>query len=98
MKDNFVKCQRDYLEAIAGFPNIGNQLICWFCTVKKPTLMPIHEYMHCQVQLFSYLEKGLLHHTMELPTAQERAEQIFFGQPKMHQMKYAESIKLCHLT
>ncbi len=28
---------------------------------------------------------------MELPTAQERAEQIFLGQPKMHQMKYAET-------
>ena len=30
---------------------------------------------------------------MELPTAQERAEQIFLGQPKMHQMKYAETHK-----
>ena len=27
---------------------------------------------------------------MELPTVQERAEQIFLGQPKPHQMKYAE--------
>jgi hypothetical protein len=55
--------------------------------------MPIHEYMHHQVQLFSYLKKGLLHCAMELPTAQERAEQIFLGQPKMHQMKYAEMHK-----
>ncbi len=31
-KANFDKCIRDYLEAIAGFPNIGNQLICWLCT------------------------------------------------------------------
>jgi hypothetical protein len=23
------KCIRDYLEAVAGFPNIGGQLICW---------------------------------------------------------------------
>ena len=30
---------------------------------------------------------------MELPTAQERAEQIFLGQPKMYQMKYAETHK-----
>ncbi len=27
MRANFDKCIRDYLEAIAGFPNIGNQLI-----------------------------------------------------------------------
>ncbi len=27
-KANFDECIRDYLEAIAGFPNIGNQLIC----------------------------------------------------------------------
>ncbi len=45
MKDNFDKCIRDYLEAIAGFPNIGDQLICWLCTAKKPALMPMHEFM-----------------------------------------------------
>jgi hypothetical protein len=27
-KEKFDKCIKDYLEAIAGFPNIGNQLIC----------------------------------------------------------------------
>jgi hypothetical protein len=46
-KANFAKCIRDYLEAIAGFPNIGNQLIRWFRTAKKPTLMPMHEFMRC---------------------------------------------------
>ncbi len=35
MKANFDKCIRDYLEAVAGFPNIGNQLICWLRTAKK---------------------------------------------------------------
>jgi hypothetical protein len=30
---------------------------------------------------------------MELPTAQERARQIFLSQPKMHQMKCAETHK-----
>jgi hypothetical protein len=34
-KANFNKCIRDYLEAVAGFPNIGNQLICWLHTAKK---------------------------------------------------------------
>jgi hypothetical protein len=28
MKANFDECNRDYLEAVAGFPNIGDQLIC----------------------------------------------------------------------
>ncbi len=44
-KANFDECIRDYLEAIAGFPNIGNQLICWLCTAKKPALMPMHKFM-----------------------------------------------------
>ncbi len=34
-KANFVECIRDYLKAIAGFPNIGDQLICWLRTAKK---------------------------------------------------------------
>ncbi len=53
---NFNKCSRDYLEAVARFPNIGNQLICWLCMAKKPALMPMHEFMGRQVQLLSYLE------------------------------------------
>jgi hypothetical protein len=50
-KANFNKCIRDYREAVAGFPNVGNQLICWLCTAKKPTLMPMHKFMWRQVQL-----------------------------------------------
>ena len=46
-KANFNKCIRDYLEAVAGFPNVGNQLICLLCMAKKPTLMPMHEFMRC---------------------------------------------------
>ncbi len=49
MKANFNECIRDYLEAVAGFPNIGDQLIRWLCTVKRPTLMPMHEFMQRQV-------------------------------------------------
>ncbi len=44
-KATFDECIRDYLEAIAGFPNIGNQLICWLCTAKKPALMLMHVFM-----------------------------------------------------
>ncbi len=54
MKANFDKCIRDYLEAVAGFPNIGNQLICLLCTAKNPILMPMHEFMQRWVKLLSY--------------------------------------------
>jgi hypothetical protein len=50
-------------------PNIGNQLICWVCIAKKPAFMLIHESMRRQMQLFSYLDNGYLHQTMELKTA-----------------------------
>jgi hypothetical protein len=79
MKANFNKCISDYLEAVAGFPNIGNQLICWLCTAKKPALMPMHEFMRRQVQLLSYLKGDYLRWTMGVPTAQEKSEQIFFA-------------------
>jgi hypothetical protein len=46
-KANFDECIRDYLEATAGFPNIGDQLICWLRTSKKPALIQMHEFMQC---------------------------------------------------
>jgi hypothetical protein len=88
-KEKIDKCIRDYLEAFAGFPNIGDQLIHWLHTAKKTALMPLHEFMHCQVQLLSYLEGNYLHQTMYVPTAQENSEHIFFAQPKAHQNKFA---------
>ncbi len=60
MKANLDKCIKDYLEAVAGLPSIGNQLICLLRTSKKPALMPMHEFMPHQVQLFSYLKGGYL--------------------------------------
>ena len=94
MKANFDKCIRDYLEAVTGFPNIGNQQICWLCTAKKPALMPMHEFMRHQVQLLSYLEGGYLRQTMNVPKAQEKSEQIFFAQPKAHQNKFVDLNKM----
>jgi hypothetical protein len=43
-KANINECTGDYLEAIAGFPNIGNRLICCLRTSKKPSLMLMHEF------------------------------------------------------
>ncbi len=88
-KANFDKCIRDYLEAVARFPNIGDQLICWLRTAKKPALMPMHKFMRRQVQLLSYLESDYLRQMMDVPTAQEKSEQIFFAQPKVYQNKFA---------
>jgi hypothetical protein len=89
-KANFNECIRDYLEAVAGFPNIGKQLICWLRTSKKPALMPMQEFVQCRVQLLSYLEGGYLHQTMNVPTAQEKSEKIFFVQPKVHQNNFPD--------
>ncbi len=89
-KANFNECIRDYLEAVAGFSNIGDQLIHWLCTPKKPTLMAMHKFMRRQVQLLSYLKGGYLRQTMEVPTTQEKSEQIFFAQPKAHQNKFMD--------
>jgi hypothetical protein len=88
-KANFNECIRDYLKAVASFPNSGNQLICWLHTFKKSTLMPLHEFMQHLVQLFSYLKGGYLRQTMEERTVQEKSEQICFVQPKAHQNKFA---------
>jgi hypothetical protein len=49
-----------YLKAVAGFPHVGDQLICWLHTAKKPALMPMHEFMGHQVQLLSYLDDGYI--------------------------------------
>ncbi len=79
-KANFDKCIRDYLEAIR-VPYIGDQLIRWLCMAKKAALMPMHEFMRRQVQLLSYLESDYLRQMMDVPTAQEKSELIFFAQP-----------------
>ncbi len=91
---NFDKCIKGYLKAVVSFPNVGNQLILWLHTAKKPALMLMHKFMRHQVQLLSYLKGGYLHQTMEVPTAQENSEQIFFAQPKAHQFKFADLNKM----
>jgi hypothetical protein len=42
------------------------------------------------VKLLSYLEGDYLCQTMDVPTAQEKSEQIFSAQPKAHQNKFAD--------
>ncbi len=77
-------------EAVTRLSNVGNQLIHLFCIAKEPAFMLIHEFMQCQIQLFSYLNNGYLHQTLELPIAQEKSEQIFLAQLKAHQYKFRE--------
>jgi hypothetical protein len=52
--------------------------------------MPMLEFTWCQVQLLSYLKDGYLRRTIEVPMVQEKSEQIFFVQPKVHQNKFAD--------
>jgi hypothetical protein len=42
------------------------------------------------MQIFSYLDNGYLHRTMELPTAQEKSKQIFLAYLKVHQYKFRD--------
>jgi hypothetical protein len=93
-KANFGERIGGYLKAIAGFPNIGDQLIRWLCTAKKPTLMPMHEFTWHRVQLLSHLASEYLHQTMDVSTVQEKSEQIFFVQPKTHQNRFTNLNKM----
>ena len=54
-------------------------------------LMPMHDHMSSRVQIFAYIQNGLLRTMMELLTKQEKIEQIFFSMQKKHQQKYAET-------
>jgi hypothetical protein len=56
--------------------------------------MPMDEFTRRPVQLLSYLEGDYLHQTMDVPMAQEKSEQIFFAQPKVHQNKFADLNKM----
>lgn len=82
MFKNFVKCQQNYVEALAGFPNIDNQLILWFHMAWNLALNPMHNYMRWWVQLFGYLKMRLLWVLMELPMKQENIKQIFLDAKK----------------
>jgi hypothetical protein len=42
------------------------------------------------MQLFSYLDNGYLHRTMELPTVQEKSKQIFLAYLKAQQYKFRD--------
>jgi hypothetical protein len=78
-------------EAVTRLSNVvGDQLICWLCIAKKPAFMLINEFMQLWPQLFSYLDNGYLHRTMELPTAQVKSKQIFFALLKAHQYKFRD--------
>jgi hypothetical protein len=46
--------------------------------------------MQCRAQLFSYLDNGYLHQTMELPTVQEKSKQIYLHEIKAHQYKFRD--------
>jgi hypothetical protein len=73
-KASFKKANLGLPEAVTRVSNAGDQLICWPCIAKKPAFMLINEFMQHWTQLFSYLDSGYFHRTMELPTAQEKSK------------------------
>jgi hypothetical protein len=82
MKANFYKCIKDYIEAIAGFSNVGDQLICWLCTAKKPTLMPMHKFMWHRVQLLSYLRVAISIERWKCPWHKQRVNKYSSRSPR----------------
>jgi hypothetical protein len=90
LKSKFQKVNPGLPEAVTRVSNVGNQLTHWPCIAKKPAFMLIHEFMQRRTQLFSYLDSAPLHWTIELPTLQEKIEQIFFVQPKAHHYKFRD--------
>ncbi len=72
------------LRPLPGTPMSATNWSTGFLMVKKPALMPMHEFMQRRVQLLSCLDGGYLCQTMEMLTVQEKNEQIFFAQPKVH--------------
>jgi hypothetical protein len=77
-------------EAVTRLSNIDDQLICWLCIAKKAAFMLLHEFMQRWMQLFSYLDNGYLHQTMELLIAQEKSKQIFLVYLKAHHYKFRD--------
>jgi hypothetical protein len=56
-KANFDECIRDYLEAVASFPNAGNQLIFWIRMDKK---MPVSILVTQEgISIFKFPERFL---------------------------------------
>jgi hypothetical protein len=86
--DTFKDAQRDYLEKVAGVKKLGDFIIRQLDN-RKPATMPMEDYMARRQEWESYLDGGYLRLTFARPTAHQKAEQVFNGQPKAHQEKYA---------
>ena len=90
---NFKSCVQDYLEKVASAKNLGNQVVRWLRTAKKPLGMPVDAWATRRRELEGYLrEDGLLRTTISMPNGDEKKETNFFlCMPKAYQEKYAEN-------
>ena len=89
-EETFKEAQRDYLEAVAEYQYLGDFLILALRDRVRPSIMPFDRYIDRRDEWRSYLKAdGLLRRTMQLPVAQEWAEQIFRQQPKPHRTENA---------
>jgi hypothetical protein len=73
-KENFDECNWDYLEAVAGFLNISDQLIFWHCAANKPTFMPMHEFMRVEYSFSATLTVAIFIKPWSCP--QHKKEEI----------------------
>ena len=93
--DIFMECVRDYLEKVAGVKNLGNQVIRWLRTAKKPLGMPVDAWHQRRLELEGYLGGGWLRLTIPEANEAERSENFFLSMPKTYQQKYAERESSC---
>jgi hypothetical protein len=89
-ENNFKRCLKDYLEAVAKCTYLGDQVIHWLHLRDKLAYMRFEDFLNRQVQILNYMKKGYLHHCMELPVKSKLCEQVFLSQPNTHHIKYME--------
>jgi hypothetical protein len=58
--------------------------------------MLIHEFMQRRTPLFSYLDSGYFHQTMELPTAQEKSKQTSLCNSRRISTSSKMNMTACH--
>ena len=78
-----------YLEQIQAVRYIGNFILRWLASAKKPAHMKSQKWVARRNQLYHYVTDGYFRVTISQPNEQERAEQYFLSHPKAHQQRYA---------
>ena len=54
---NFKNCIRDYLEAVAKYANLVDQVIQWLHLRSKPGHIRFEDFLHRHVHILDYIKK-----------------------------------------